>query len=62
MAPGGLGGGSTQVRLDYKGKDAVTAQLEEILEKEWHARVPTCLVKQGAEYIRLPLDAAVKAN
>jgi hypothetical protein len=57
MALGGMGGGSTQVRLDYQGKDAATAQLEEILEKYWYSGVPRCLVKKQGEYLRLPLAA-----
>ena len=56
-APGAFGGGSTQVRLDYQGKDAMTAQVEEILEKYWYAGVPNCLVKNEAGYVALPLEA-----
>lgn len=62
MAPGGLGGGSTQVRLDYKGKDAMTAQLEEILEKYWYPGMPTCLVKNEGGYSALPLAASEEAK
>jgi hypothetical protein len=57
MAPGGMGGGSTQVRLDYKGKDPMTAQVEEILEKYWFPGVPNCLVKKEDGYVALPLEA-----
>ena len=52
-----IGGGSTQVRLDYQGKDAMTAQVEEILEKYWYPGVPNCLVKNEAGYVALPLEA-----
>jgi hypothetical protein len=62
MAPGGLGGGSTQVRLDYQGKDAMTAQLEEILEKYWYPAVPTCLVRNEGGYSVLPLAASEEAK
>jgi len=62
MAAGGLGGGSTQVRLDYEGKDAKTAQLEEILEKYWYPGVPTCLVKNEGGYVVLPLAASEEAK
>jgi hypothetical protein len=59
MAPGGMGGGSTQVRLDYGNKDAMTAQLEEILEKNWYpGGPPPCLVKTATGYTPLPLAAS----
>jgi hypothetical protein len=65
MALGGLGGGSTSVQLDYDGKDAMTAQLEEILEKTLffgHALpsgMPTCLVKKEGGYSALPLEGTL---
>jgi hypothetical protein len=62
MAPGGLGGGSTEVRLDYQGKDAMTAQVEEILENYWYPGMPTCLVKKEDGYSALPLPAAEEAR
>jgi hypothetical protein len=62
MAGGGLGGGSTEVRLDYQGKDAMTAQVEEILEKYWYPRVPTCLVRSEGGYVALPLAAPEEAK
>ena len=62
MASGGLGGGSTEVRLDYQGKDAMTAQLEEILERDWYPSVPTCLVKNKDGYSALPLAAPEEAE
>jgi hypothetical protein len=63
MAPGGMGGGSTSVQLDYEGKDARTAQLEEILENTLFfgsalpGGMPTCLVKKEGGYTALPLEA-----
>jgi hypothetical protein len=62
MALGGMGGGSTQVRLNYQGKDPMTAQVEEILEKSWYPGVPNCLVKTGAGYVALPLEATEVAQ
>jgi len=62
MAPGGLGGGSTQVELDYGGKDAMTAQVDEILEKYWYPGVPTCLVQSEGKYVALPLAPSEKAE
>ena len=62
MAAGGLGGGSTEVRLDYQGKDAMTAQVEEILEQCWFPGVPTCLVQSEGGYVALPLAAPEKAQ
>lgn len=58
MAAGGMGGGSSQVRLDYGNKDAKTAQVEEILENYWYPGVPTCLVKNETGYVALPLSAS----
>jgi hypothetical protein len=58
MAPGGMGGGSMQVELDYGGKDAMTAQVEEILENNWYPGVPTCLVQSEGKYVALPLAAS----
>jgi alkylation response protein AidB-like acyl-CoA dehydrogenase len=58
MAAGGMGGGSTQVRLDYGNKDAMTAQVEEILEKNWYpGGIPICLVNSNGAYSALPLAA-----
>jgi hypothetical protein len=58
MAAGGMGGGSSQVQLNYGSKDAMTAQVEEILEKYWYPGVPTCLVQSEGNYVALPLAAA----
>ncbi len=63
MAPGGpFAGGSTQVRLDYKGKDPMTAQVEEILENNWYPGVPICLVKTAGGYSTLPLEPPGEAK
>jgi hypothetical protein len=63
MAPGGpFAGGSTQVRLDYKGKDPMTAQVEEILENSWYPGVPICLVKTAEGYSTVPLAAPGEAK
>jgi len=59
MQMAGMGGGSTQVRLDYDGKNETTAQLEEVLEKNWYpTSMPTCLVKNEAGYVALPLEVS----
>jgi hypothetical protein len=63
MAPGGLGGGSSSIRLDYEGKDPTTAQLEDILEKMLFSGnalpgMPTHLVRNEGGYAALPLDGS----
>ncbi len=65
MQPGMFGGGSTSVQLDYQGKDARTAQLEEILEATLFFRnalpvgMPTCLVSEEGGYSALPLEVSL---
>jgi hypothetical protein len=62
FAPGG--GGFQQVELDYDGKDAQSAQIEEILEQtllyrpSLPAGLPACIAKNGPDYEALPIKAS----
>ena len=62
FAPGG--GGFQQVELDYDGKDAQSAQIEEILEQTLIYRqtlpagLPACVARNGTGYEALPIKAS----
>jgi hypothetical protein len=55
------GGGSMQVQIDFEGKDAQTAQIEEILEttilfrQNLPAGLPVCVARTADGYAALPL-------
>jgi hypothetical protein len=62
------GGGYQQVELDFDGKDAQSAQIEEILEQTLLNRngpppgLPACVARSGSGYEPLPIKGSVEGG